>query len=171
MTLLPWAGLVALATALLLAAIAVRLSSHRSVHHADADWFRRFRPERYQPMLRLLDSTELRFLERQPGATRAMIRQLRRRRLAALRGYLQSMRTDFNRLQSLGQALIGTEVADRELADALFQSRIDFSRAWWGLRIRIALYRWGVTPDSARNLVGVLGSLDRALRVPHPATL
>jgi hypothetical protein len=167
-TLLPWAGFVAFAAALLLAAIAMRLLSQRPVQPADADWFRRFRPERYLPMLRLLDSSEFRFLERQPGATRSMIRQLRRRRLVVLHGYLRSMRDDFNRLQALGQALIGAGVADRALADALFQSRVEFFRAWWGFQIRIALYKWGVTPAAAGKLVGVLGSLDRALRVPQP---
>jgi hypothetical protein len=160
---------VVFAAALLLTFIAYRLLSHRSVQHADDGWFRQFRPERYQPMLRLFDSSEFRFLERQPGATQGMIRELRRRRLAALRGYLRSMREDFDRLQTMGQALIGAGVADRALADALVRSRIDFSVAWWGLRLRIALYRWGLTPTRARNLVGVLGSLDRVLRVPNPA--
>lgn len=166
MTLLSWAGIVAIVAAFLLVAIAYRLLAPRSIRHADAEWFRGFHPERYQPMLRILDSSEFRFLARQPGVTRQLLRELRLRRIGVLNGYLRSMRNDFDRLQALGRVLIGAGLADRAMADALMQSKLTFTRAWWGLRLRLVLYRWGLAPVDATKLVNTLGSLDRTLRAP-----
>jgi hypothetical protein len=166
---MPWAGIVAVTAALFLIAIAIRLITPRRAHQADADWFRRFDPQRYQPMLRILDPAEFQFLQRQPGITRDLLRTLRRRRLTALCGYLASIRADFDRLQALGQVLIGSGRADRALADALFYSRLTFVRLYWSLRLHIVLYRMGLAPVDASGLLRAIGALDSAIRRPASA--
>jgi hypothetical protein len=82
-------------------------------------------PERYLPMLRLLDGSDLQFLRRQPGFTPAMEVRFRSQRCRAALGYLGCLRADFaGAAPALGK-------------------RIRFAVRLAQLRCRIALYERG----------------------------
>src|SRR5437763_8657862 len=63
-----------------------------------AEWIDELSIERYRPMLRLLDSTDLEFLRTQPGYSPKMESKLRAQRCQIFRGYLRCLSMDFGRV-------------------------------------------------------------------------
>src|SRR3954452_17923265 len=63
-----------------------------------AEWISDLSTERYRPMLRLLDSTDIEFLRGQPGYSRDMEAKLRMQRCQVFRGYLRCLTSDFQRV-------------------------------------------------------------------------
>lgn len=160
------ASLIAIVAAVAGIGIAVFFLKGRRVVEADADWFSGFAPERYRPMLRLIDRAEMEWVAGQAGSSPELIRQVRRTRARLFRLYLRSMRTDFTRLQALGRVLIGTGQASPALAQALFQANWAFTRAYWQVQFRLALFQMGARTVDASRLLEPLSHLNQALRAP-----
>ena len=171
MTGFSWAAMAAAGAVLAAIAIAALLLKTRRIAHADAKWFSAFSPDRYRPMLRLLDSAELEWLAREPGSSAALVRRVRQQRVAIFRRYLRSLRLDFDRLQAMGRVLIGTGQANQAVAQALFQANWAFTKAWWAIQFRLALYQLGFRRVDAATILEPLRNLDRALRIPQPAAV
>src|SRR5579859_2306032 len=70
------------------------LGSGRIPLPATTTWIDEFSVERYRPMLRLLDGTDLRFVCSHSSVTPKLVAHFRRERCRILRGYLRSLTTD-----------------------------------------------------------------------------
>src|ERR1700730_1193096 len=70
-------------------------------------------PERYKPMLRLLDTQDLDFLRSQPGFTRKMEGEFRRQRCEIFRGYLRQLDSDFQQVCTALKLVMVQSNADR----------------------------------------------------------
>ena len=134
-----------------------RLSSPALQLSFSPDWWEHFSAERYQPLRHILQDEDFAFLRSQPGYSRALELELRRRRVAACRAYLKEIREDFLRLQALGQALMAAGQADASLQEQLFHQRVRFTRAWWAVRFQLGLYNLGL---SRADFSGLIGALD-----------
>src|SRR5947199_6755256 len=83
-------------------AISIAFMLHRAFASPEAlpvttSWIEDLSPERYRPMLRLLDENDVRFLQTQPGYNSRTVSRLRAQRCAIFRGYLKALQTDFRR--------------------------------------------------------------------------
>jgi hypothetical protein len=111
---------------------------------ATAEWIGELSVERYRPMLRLLDDSDLAFLCRQPGFDRRMARRLRRQRCQIFRAYLDSLGDDFGKMCSALRVLMVNSAVDRpDLASALTRKHSEFRLCMLRARWRLLLYRWG----------------------------
>src|SRR5205807_20468 len=63
-----------------------------------AEWIDELSIERYRPMLRLLESSDLEFLRTQPGYSPKMESNLRAQRCQIFGGYLRCLNMDFRRV-------------------------------------------------------------------------
>lgn len=111
---------------------------------ATAEWISELSVERYRPMLRLLDESDLEFLCRQPGFDREMARRLRRQRCHIFGGYLNSLGDDFRKMCRTLRVLMVNSTVDRpDLAAALTRKQSEFRLCMLRARCRLLLYRWG----------------------------
>src|ERR1017187_287214 len=62
-----------------------------------AEWIADLSGDRYRPMLRLLDGSDLEFLRLQPGFNGRMATKLRQQRCQIFKGYMQTLQVDFGR--------------------------------------------------------------------------
>jgi uncharacterized protein (DUF1810 family) len=111
-------------------------------------------------MLRLLDEDDFRFLAAQPGVSAGTIRELRRERRRVFRAYLRNMVRDFHRLHLAARMSLLYATEDRsDLAHALFQQRITFTRAVLRVEFRLMLHTAGVAPVDVTRLLSALDSM------------
>jgi hypothetical protein len=133
--------------ALLVAAIFL-VSNIASAKHSlpvTAEWIDDLSVARYRPMLRLLDSREIKFLASQPGYTSSMERQFRTRRCQLFRGYLDCLQGDFGRVVTALKILVAQSQQDRpDLAAVLVRHQILFVSGVLAIQIRLMLYRLGI---------------------------
>ena len=137
------------------------------------EWIAELSVERYQPMLRLLDADDLRFLRSQPGYTRRMEARMRAQRCEIFRGYLRCLSEDFGRVCMALKVLMVQSRYDRpDLASALVNSQARFAAAIVSIRLRLLFYRWGFCSIDARPLVEIFDAMRLELRnlVPVGAT-
>jgi hypothetical protein len=120
----------------------------------DSQWIAELSVDRYQPMLRLLDESDLKFMRSQPGFTSRMEAKLRAQRRQILREYLRGLETDFRRVCTAVKLLMLQSESDRpDLASVLMQQQASFA---WGMavvKVRLALYGWGFASVDASDLV------------------
>ena len=111
-------------------------------------------PDRYRPLLRLLDRGDFDFLRSQPGCTPQMIARFRRQRFRVACGYLRALRTDFDRISlALKLLMLNSAVNRPELTRALVRSRILFASAMMTIRIRLLFFRLGIGGVNASGVV------------------
>jgi hypothetical protein len=117
--------------------------------------------DRYRPMERLLQDSELNFLSRRPGFTAKRIRQARSQRRRIFRQYLRSLCADFSSLALLVKALIVESSIDRpDLFRSLVKTRVVFSYAVLCIQLRLLAHAAGVSGDSI-DITDLTSSLDR----------
>lgn len=103
------------------------------------------RVQDYTPMLRLLDNEDLRFLRRQPGATRRMERRLRHERAAIFSLYLRSLEADFrDASEALKLVMVQASIDRRDLASVVLQNQLRFACRASVLRFQVLLFRYGI---------------------------
>ncbi|MGC4049059.1 MAG: hypothetical protein QM757_06040 [Paludibaculum sp.] len=116
-------------------------------------WWEEFTPERYAALGRLLSKEDLAYVRSLPGFRPGMDRRLRARRIAIFSAYLAEMRRDFERLHSIGQALLISGQFSPGLQNDLFRQRVQFHRSWWMVRAELTLYRFGIGEVETAGLV------------------
>ena len=126
--------------------------------------------DRYRPMFRLLSSCDIEFMRACPGTTARHVRTLRDRRARILRQYLSSLSSDFHRVCRETRGLIANSRDDRSaLAVALLRGQVDFARNMAAVRIRLALYRFGMARVELGSLLYRFDSVRLQLRELVPS--
>ncbi|MEJ5368367.1 MAG: hypothetical protein WHT08_08625 [Bryobacteraceae bacterium] len=150
--------------------IAWRIQRALQVEEADSAWWDNFDPDKYSPLLYLLDSTELQFLRTQHGCNRRLLRSFRAERARICRQFLREMKEDFRRLQAVGQALVVANRCAEDFPEELFRQRVRFSIAWWRMRVGLAAWQLGLPePDSSALLDSMQASAARVRMAIVPA--
>ena len=167
---------VALATLAVLITAVVLLVRHLGgaghILPVTAEWIDDLSVDRYRPMLRLLDSTDLEFLRTQPGYSPRMESNLRAQRCQIFRGYLRSLNTDFRRVCMALKILMVQSSQDRpDLAAALVQHQILFASSMIAIQARLVFYRWGVCSVDVTDLIKIFDTLRMELRNLVPAAI
>jgi hypothetical protein len=135
-----------------------------------AEWIDELSTERYRPMLRLLDSSDLEFLRSQPGYTPRMESNLRAQRCAIFRGYLRCLNMDFRRVCMALKLVMAQSQQDRpDLASVLVHHQIMFTSGMVAIQARLFLYRWGVCTVDVSSLVQIFDVMRLELRTMMPA--
>ena len=134
-------------------------------------WQYSLSPERYRPMLRLLDEADFRFLREQPGFTLEQAAKLRAQRYRLFLAYLESLRSDFDSLAAAFRFALAHSDGERApLASTLRRAEIRF--AWRSMRVRARAYAWskGFGKVDAGELLLVFAGLHTEVRslAPHP---
>jgi len=136
-----------------------------------AEWIDELSIERYRPMLRLLDGTDLEFLRVQPGFTLGMETQLRRQRCQIFRGYLRTLSMDFRRVCAAIRVVMLYSKNDRpDLAGALIHHQLVFGLAFVQVEFALQLYRWVLCNVDVTNLMRVFDLARVELRAVVPST-
>ncbi len=131
-----------------------------------------FSAERYRPMMRLLDGSDLAFLKSQPGFTAKMGAQLRKEHCQAFQGYLQCLQSDYSAVCWAIKALMLQSQADRpDLAAMLLRSQFAFACGVLKVRMRAALYSHGIGTVNAGDLLKQFDGMHLELRTLIPAAL
>jgi hypothetical protein len=134
-----------------------------------AEWIADLSGERYRPMLRLLDGSDLEFLRMQPGFNGRKAAKLRQQRCQIFKGYLQSLQVDFGRTVVALKVLMVQAREDRpDLASTLLRHQLMFGWAMVSARARLFLYRFGLGSVDVRNLVRVFDAVQMDLRNALP---
>jgi hypothetical protein len=159
------AGAVAGAMAIVLVLLIRKLVSPARCELVSTEWLSRFSVAKYRPMERLFSEEDYRYLNGRRGYHPRIARQLRRERIGVFRGYLRLLRSDYRRLE----AAIGLYVADSpvdrpDLARALIQRRLQFTRAVLAAEWRLRLHGFGVSPPDTQRLVAALDDMRTHLR-------
>jgi hypothetical protein len=114
------------------------------------DWINDVSPERYLPMLRLLDDEDFRFLKLQPGFTPQMAARVRTQRYRCFSAYLDRLRADFERIATAIAYILAHADSDRPaLAAALVRARVSF--AWGFVVAHIRAYLWNLGYETMNN--------------------
>jgi len=136
-----------------------------------AEWIDELSIERYRPMMHLLDAGDVEFLRSQPGFAPGMAAQLRLERCRVFRGYLLSLRTDFQRVCSALKLLMLHSRHDRpDLAGTLVHQQVMFECGMVVVSFRLFLYRWGLCGVDVTSLVQIFDTTRLELRRLVPAT-
>ena len=132
--------------------------------------------ERYEPMLRLLERDDLRFLQSHPGCRRGMAARLRRQRCRLFQGYLRNLTSDFQQTCAALRIIMLRSGCDRpDLAKALLHAQKAFAFGLLTVGFRLMLYSLGWSTVDATGLVRLFGSMQLELRgmllegMPAPA--
>ena len=160
-----------LALAAVVVVLARKLTSTDSSLPLTAEWIDELSIERYRPMMHLLDAGDVEFLRSQPGFAPGMAAQLRLERCRVFRGYLRSLRTDFQRVCTALKLLMLHSRYDRpDLAGTLVQQQVMFECGMVVVRFRLFLYRWGLCGVDVRDLIKIFDLMRLELRRLVPAT-
>lgn len=136
----------------------------RQTSMADAAWLHDFSPEKYRPMMRLLDRQDYDWLTAQ-GMEKSAIRALRTERRRIFGTYLQNISRDFGKLHSAASALVLALPDDEpQLAGRLLNARVQFQRTMIGVRMNLLLHDLGVGSVDVRQLVSGIEALHQDLR-------
>ena len=135
-----------------------------------AEWIDDLSPDRYRPMMRLLDSRDFEFLRSQNGFTPKMEAKLRTRRCQIFRGYLRSLDTDFQRVcMALKLVLLHSEQDRPDLSAVLVHHQIMFISGLLAAQFRVFLYGWGICTVDVTPLVRIFDVVRIELRAMVPA--
>jgi hypothetical protein len=148
----------------MLAWITLRLSSAFRPSAVDAEWWEHFRPEKYRPLSHLLDFREVRYLRSQPSYGFRRVWAFRAERARICLAFLREMKTDFEQLQVVGQALVVAGRCSPGFHEELFRQRLRFTLAWWRVRASLPAWRLGLLEPEADPLVEALESSAAAVR-------
>jgi hypothetical protein len=165
--------LVTLAALVAVLAVVIRsVGSAGQVLPVTAEWIDELSVERYRPMLRLLDSSDLEFLRSQPGYSRAIESNLRAQRCQIFRGYLRCLNMDFRRVCTALKLVMAQSQQDRpDLASVLVHHQIMFTCGMIGIQARLFLFRWGICAVDVSSLVQIFDVMRLELRTMMPSAL
>jgi len=136
-----------------------------------SEWIDDLSLDRYRPMLRMLDGTDIAFLKSQPGFTPDMARKLRAQRTQIFRGYLRSLETDFGRVcQALKLVMMQSNHDRPDLAEALIRRQVTFACAMLSVRGNLVLYSLGICGVEVSTLVKIFDGLRLELTTLVPST-
>ena len=162
-------GAIAAGLAVMLGFALRRPGSHGRNLPVTAEWIDQLSADRYRPMLRLLDGSDLEFLRSQPGCNPRMLSRLRKQRCQIFRGYLKSLNTDFQRVCAVLRVLMLQSQYDRpDLASALLRARLDFTKGMLVVHFRLSLYRLGLAGVDVSGLVKLFDGMRVELRTLVP---
>lgn len=121
------------------------------------DWLNEFSTERYRPMLRLVDDTaDPHWIDFQSSLSPKHADQYRHQRCRILRGYLQEMSRDFERMTKAVDVLIDADTA--RFNANLRRCQNSFSRELRASHRQVDLYARG---EGTVELAGLLAAFDR----------
>jgi hypothetical protein len=121
------------------------------------EWLGGFSVTKYRPMERLLSEEDFEFLVSQEGYEPEIGKRLRSERRRIFRGYLRSIRRDFQRLETAARLFMVDSTVDQpELAKALLKQRLYFNYAVLSVEVSLALHWLGIGTVDIRHLVGSL---------------
>ena len=136
-----------------------------------AEWIDELSADRYRPMLRLLDESDIVFLRSQPGFNPRMEGRVRAQRCNIFRGYLKSLDVDFTRTCSALKLVILRSQFDRpDLASTLIRAQLNFAYAKVMVQLHMVLYYFGLGSVDVRGLVSLFDGMRLELRTLVPAT-
>lgn len=145
--------LAVLVTVSLLAILAwIVLRIHRALRPEDIEpgWWEHFEPGKYSPLEHLFTTEDFQFLQSQQGCGSRILRSFRRERARICLRFLREMKADFERLQTVGQALVIANRCSPGFHEELFRQRLRFTLAWWRVRLLLPLWRLGLAePDTS----------------------
>jgi len=137
-----------------------------------AEWIEELSVERYRPMLRLLDSSDLEFLRSQPGYSPRMEANLRAQRCHIFRGYLRCLNMDFRRVCMALKLVMAQSQQDRpDLASVLIHHQIMFTTGMIAIQARLFLFRYGICAVDVSDLVQIFDVMRLELRTLMPASM
>jgi hypothetical protein len=130
------------------------------------------RPLDLRPMERLLREDDFAFLSQQPGYRPEVGAALRARRIEVFKGYLSQVEAEFNRLHLALRLMSLTSGQDRpDLARLLLRQRIQFSLHMFEVRVRLALFGFGIRPVSTAGIVRTMETLREQIAALQPNTI
>ena len=157
MTIVIAACMIALVLLVTFAVLLWRLVSRPNDSADTAQWFANFSMDNYAPMERLLDRSDFKFLEAQPGYRPQIGVRLLKERKKLFLGYLHLLIGDFNRLLRMARTMIVYSSEDRaEFAKVLWRQQVSFYFAVCAVRVRVAIYPMAWTPLDVSKLVQAL---------------
>jgi hypothetical protein len=139
----------------------LKLSRRYRMPEAEAlGWLDQFSAARYQPMERLLNNRDCRFLASQPGYRPSIARRLRRQRIGIFQAYLGGMIGDFQRLLNTARHVVVYSPSD-QLAFAVteWRFRLPFYASVVAVEGRVLLHIFGARRVDARRLLANLERL------------
>jgi hypothetical protein len=147
-----------------------RLIAHPAHLPVTATWIEELSPDRYRPMMQLLEPDDFAFLEAQPGFTPGMARGLRAQRCRLFRCYLRTLSEDFGRVIMALKLILLCSAHDRpDLASALVAQQFQFALTLAGVYVRLFLFRWDLCRVDVSRLVGIFDSMRLELQALIPA--
>lgn len=136
-----------------------------------AQWLSDLSPDRYRPMLRLLAEEDFQFLRVQSGFVPEMEARLRAQRAQIFASYLDCLDKDFQKVCLALKVLLLQSRYDRpDLASLLVRNQILFLINLQIIRVRLFLYRRGLSSVDVGSLVERFDSMRIELRTLVPAT-
>lgn len=150
-----------------------RLASRFDAQHCTAEWLDQFSLRRYAPMERLLDRSDLVFLEAQPGYRAQIGKRLIADRRKIFRSYLRFLVRDFNQLINIGKFMVVYSNQDQqEFARTLIRQQLKFYTQVYTIQVQLTFYPWGWGAVDAQGLLAALGDMRgrvQQLASPGPA--
>jgi hypothetical protein len=134
-------GLSCLAVGVAIALLLRRLIVGPKTLPVSVDWINDLSAIRYRPMERLLSAEDERFLARQPGCNRKMVRRMRSERRKLFRNYLACLSTDFGRVSAALRLIMTHAAQDRpDLAGILYKQQVLFIIGLLNVQWRLVLH-------------------------------
>jgi hypothetical protein len=164
------ASIVVALLAALLVMVRRALSTGGDLLPLNAEWIDELSIERYRPMMRLLDESDVEFLRSQPGFTPRMAAALRTQKERIFRGYLRCLCADFHQVCTAVKVLMLQSRDDRpDLASALVRAQATFATGILVVQVRLFFWRWGLCAVDLATLVRTFDSMRVELQVLVPA--
>jgi hypothetical protein len=117
---------------------------------------------RYRPMVRLLSSDDVAFLQTQAGYTPKLGQKLMRERRRLMRAYLRALSADFRAIYAAANDLLLSAPTDQpELAAELTRQRILFAKGMAIAHCNLCLNYFGLGEVNVSSLVDSLCLLER----------
>src|SRR5260370_9739150 len=133
------------------------------------EWLGDLSDDRYDPMLRLLDEADIRFLRTQNHFPSGMEKKLRPQRVEAFRSYLHMLESDFKRVCLALKVMMVQSDCDRpDLASALIHRQLTFACVLLHVQFRLVLFRWGISGVDASELIRLFDGMRLELKMLVP---
>jgi hypothetical protein len=163
-------GLSCLAVGVAIALLLRRLIVGPKTLPVSVDWINDLSAIRYRPMERLLSAEDERFLARQPGCNRKMVRRMRSERRKLFRNYLACLSTDFGRVSAALRLIMTHAAQDRpDLAGILYKQQVLFIIGLLNVQWRLVLHTLGLGTVDVSGLVNAMEFMRLELRQMIPA--
>jgi hypothetical protein len=119
-----------------------------------------FSQARYRAMDRLLGEEDQNFLRSQAGWNRLKEKNFRKARIRILRGYVQQLADDFNKICKAIKFLIVSSAVDRpDLAGLLMKQRFLFASGMISVEFKLILYGFGWSSVDVHDLMRTLETM------------